>query len=158
MTPRVPDPIEPKDTLRIPKWVVAVPGLLMVAFFGVRAMIGFGGASRVIGGDQPSSKPSLACVSTYGVTFTNSEYYVREGQQYGPPPTTPELSTVVSGMVRNDCADAVKSVWIHMTVRDDNGKKGDGSVQVLDLGSGQAKPFSKAWMGRISSYEIDKIQ
>ena len=157
MTPRVPDPIEPKDTMRIPRWVAAVPGLLLVTFFAVRAMLQMGGASQAISGSEPS-KPSLACVSTYGVTFTNSEYYVPEGQQYGPPPTTPQLSTVVSGMVRNDCSEPLKSVRIHMTVRDDSGKKGDGSALVNDLDRGQAKPFSKAWMGRISSYEIDKIQ
>jgi len=96
-------------------------------------------------------------VETYGITLTNSEFYVPEGQQFSPR-QTPKLSTVVSGMARNDCGELLKSVTIHIQVRDDAGKRGEGSVLIPDLGPGESKPFSKAWMGRVASYEIDKIR
>jgi hypothetical protein len=49
-------------------------------------------------------------------------------------------------------------VTIHINVRDDDGKRGAGSATVSDLNPGEAKPFSKAWMGRVTSYEITRIQ
>lgn len=117
-----------------------------------------GQASRAVSRNDASKAPkSLACVETYSVTLTNSEYYVPEGQQFTPR-TSPELSTVVSGMVRNDCGEMLKSVTIHIKVRDPEGKPGDGWVSVSELNAGEAKPFSKAWMGRVASYEIGKIQ
>ena len=133
-------------------------GLALVTILVVRALVQTGQASRAVSGND-MSKPSksLACVETYGITLTNSEYYVPEGQQFSPR-KTPELSTVVSGMVRNDCGELLKSVTIHINVRDDQGKRGEGSVTVSELNPGEAKPFSKAWMGRVASYEIGKIQ
>ncbi len=117
-----------------------------------------GVASRAVSGTD-ASKPSksFACVETYGVTLANSEFYVREGQQFSPR-GTPEISTVLSGMVRNDCGELLKSVTIQIHVRDDAGKRGDGSVTVAGLNPGEAKLFSKAWMGRVTSYEIGKIR
>ena len=117
-----------------------------------------GQASRAVSAtDTAKVSKSLACVETYGVTLTNSEYYVPEGQQFSPR-TTPEVSTVVSGMVRNDCGEPLNSVTIHIKVRDASGKRGDGLATVSELNSGEAKPFSHAWMGRVTSYEIGKIQ
>lgn len=115
-------------------------------------------ASRTVSGTD-TSKPakSLTCVETYGITLANSEFYVREGQQFSPR-GTPEISTVLSGMVRNDCGEFLKSVTIPIQVRDDAGKRGDGSVTVSELNAGEAKLFSKAWMGRVTSYEIGKIR
>ena len=40
---------------------------------------------------------------------------------------------------------------IRINVRDDDGKRGDGSVTVSYLNPGEAKPFSKAWMARVVS-------
>jgi len=157
VTPAVPDPIEPKGT-KLPRWLGAVPGLVLVTIFAVRAFVQMGQASGAVSGTgtfKPSK--SLACVETYSVTLTNSQFYVPEGQQFSPP-KTPELSTVVSGMVRNDCGELLKSVTVHIKVSDDDGKRGNGSVTVSDLNPGEAKSFSKAWMGRITSYEISKIQ
>jgi len=111
----------------------------------------------VSGSDTSKPSKSLACVETYGVTLTNSEYYVPEGQQFSPP-KTPQISTVVSGMVRNLCGDSLESVTIHINVHDADGKRGDGTVMVSGLSSGQSKPFSRAWMGRVTSAEIVKIQ
>ena len=144
---------------KLPRWLAALPGLVLVTIFAVRAFVQTGQASRAVSGSNDVLKPakSLACVETYGVTLTNSEYYVPEGQQFSPR-ETPELSTVVSGMVRNDCGELLKSVTIHINVRDAGGKPGNASVTVSELNSGEAKPFSKAWMGRVTSYEIAKIQ
>lgn len=156
VTPVVPDPIEPKR-VEFPRWLAVLPGLLLVLFFGVRAGIQTGQAARAITGTTPSASKTLACVETYGVNFANSEYYVPEGQQFLAR-QTPELSTVLNGMVRNDCGEALKSVTIHINVRDENGKRGNGSVTIFELNPGEAKPFTKAWMGRVTSYEIGKIQ
>jgi hypothetical protein len=156
VTPVVPDPKEPRDT-KFPRWLAALPGLVLVTIFAGRAFVQTGQASRAVSGSDASKPKSLACVETYSVTLANSEYYVSEGQQFSPR-KTPELSTVVNGMVRNDCGELLKSVTIHITVSDGDGKRGDGSVTVSDLNSGESKPFSKAWMGRVTSYEIGKIQ
>ena len=140
-------------------WIAALPGLLIVTGFAVNAIVQMGQASRAISGNGTSKAiKSLRCVETYAVTLTSSEYYVREGDVFKSQKTTPEVSTVVSGMVRNDCGDPLKSVTIHINVRDDDGKRGEGSVTIAGLNTGEAKPFSKAWMGRVTSYEIDKIQ
>jgi hypothetical protein len=61
-------------------------------------------------------------------------------------------------MVRNGCGEPLRSVTVHISVRDDSGKTGKGSVTVSDLNPGEAKPFSRAWMGRVTSYEIGPIQ
>ena len=157
MTPGVPDPNRPKGS-KLPWWLGALPGVAFAAFFAVRAFVQMGHASGAVSGDDRlKASKSLACIEPYSVTLTNSEYYVPEGQQFSPRKST-ELSTVVSGMIRNDCGELRKSVTIHINVRDDDGKRGDGSVTVSDLNPGEAKPFSKAWMGRVTSYEIKRIQ
>jgi hypothetical protein len=142
--------------------MAALPGLVLVTVFGVRAFVETGQASRAISGavsgnDASKSSKSLSCVETYSLTLTNSEYYVPEGQEFSPR-KTPELSTVIGGMVRNDCGEQLKSVTVHINVRDDSGKRGHGAVTVSGLNPGEAKPFSKAWMGRVTSYEIEKIR
>ena len=144
-----------KSALR--PWLAALPALLLVTIFAGRALIQMGQASRAISGnDMSKASKSLRCVETYSVTLTNSEYYVPEGTWSRP--ATPQLATVVSGMVRNDCGEPLKTVTIHLTVRDDNGRRGTGSVPISGLNPGEAKPFSKAWMGRITSYEIAEIK
>lgn len=153
----VPDPIEPQKA-KLPRWLAVLPALVLVTILALRAFVQVGQASRaILGGDAAKRSKSLGCVETYGITLTNSEFYVPEGQQFSPR-QTPKLSTVVSGMARNDCGELLKSVTIHIQVRDDAGKRGEGSVLIPDLGPGESKPFSKAWMGRVASYEIDKIR
>ena len=114
-------------------------------------------SGAISGNEAPSSSSSLSCVEPYAVNLSNSEFYVREGEQFMPRKKT-ELSTVVSGMVRNDCGKVLKSVTIYIKVRDDAGKRGAGSVTVSDLNPGEAKAFSKAWMGQVTSYEIANIR
>jgi hypothetical protein len=114
-------------------------------------------SGALTGVDTFKRSKSLTCAEPYSVTLTNSEFYVPEGQQFVPRKSN-EISTVVSGMIRNDCGEPLKLVTIHINVRDDDGKRGDGSVTVSDLNPGEAKPFSKAWMGRVTWYEITGIQ
>ncbi len=119
-----------------------------------------GHAARAVtsaGSNAPAPSKTLTCVEAYSVTLNSSEYYVPEGQQFVPR-ETPQLSTVVSGMLRDNCGEPLKSVAVHINVHDDSGKAGSGVVTVEDLSPGEAKPFSKAWMGRVTSYEIEKIQ
>jgi hypothetical protein len=157
MTPAAPDPIEPGKT-KLPKWLAVLPALVFVAIVTGRALVQMGQAARAVTGkDTSQPAPSLSCVETYAVTLSNSEFYVPEGQQFRPR-QTPQISTVVSGMVRNECGEPLKSVTIPIRVRDDDGKRGEGSVTVSELNPGQAKLFSKAWMGRVTSYEIGKIR
>jgi hypothetical protein len=137
--------------------IAALPALIATCF-AVNAFMQMGHASKAISGDDTSkTSKSLQCVETYAITLTNSEYYVREGT-WNPPTGTPEVSTVVAGMVRNDCGEPLKKVTIDINVHDDAGKRGSGSVVIFDLNPGEAKPFSKAWMGHVTSYEIVKIQ
>ena len=157
MTPSFHDPNRPKGS-KLPLWLGALPGVAFATFFAARAFVQMGQASGAVSGhDTFKPSKSLACVEPYSVTLANSEFYVPEGQQFSPRQST-ELSTIVSGMIRNDCGELLKSVTIHINVRDDDGKRGDGSVTVSDLNPGEAKPFSKAWMGRVASYEITRIQ
>jgi hypothetical protein len=137
--------------------IAALPALIATCF-AVNAFVQMGHASRAISGNDTSkSAKSLQCVETYAITLANSEYYVKEGT-WTPPGGTPEVSTVLNGMVRNDCGEPLKKVSIEFNVRDDAGKRGIGSAVVFELNAGEAKPFSKAWMGHVTSYEIVKIQ
>ena len=156
MTPIGPEPPKGPVLPKVPLWLAVVPGLVIATIFASRSIVQTGQAARAISGDV-TPKPALTCIEPYGVNLSNSEFYVREGEQFVPRKKT-EISTVVSGMVKNDCGETLKSVTISMEVSDDDGKRGSGSVTVSDLGPGQAKPFSKAWMGRITSYQIVKVR
>jgi len=143
---------------KLPRWLAAAPGLLLVTFFASRAFLQMGQASRAITGNPaPRHARSLSCVDTYAITLSSSENYVPEGQEFVPRQST-EISTVVNGMVRNDCGEQLQSVTIPITVRDDDGKRGNGTVTIPDLYPGEVKSFSKVWMGRVTSYEIGTIR
>jgi hypothetical protein len=157
VTPVVPDPIEPEKA-KFPRWLAVLPAFLLVSIFGGRALMQTGGAAKAITAQDPASTmKTLSCVEVYGISLANSEYYVPEGQQFLPK-TTPRISTVLNGMVRNDCGEPLKSITIQISVLDDAGKRGDGYVTVPDLNSSEAKPFDRAWMGRVTQYEIGKIR
>jgi hypothetical protein len=96
-------------------------------------------------------------VETYGITLNTSESYVPEWTVGAPArsaTSTPELSTVVRGMARNSCDENLKDVQIRFVVHDDGGRKGDGNFVFETLAVGEVKPFERAWMGRVTSYEI----
>lgn len=144
-----------------PLWAAALPGLLIALFFAGNAMLQFSRAAGSINPSSGDSRPKsnrASCVETYGITLSASEYYVREWS-LGMPATsannkTPELSTVLRGMARNDCGESLKNVRLRFVVHDEGGKKGDGSFLIENLAVGEAKSFERAWMGRVISYEI----
>ncbi len=143
--------------MKLPGWLAALPAFLIVTLFALRAFVQVGHASRAVTDDGFAVPRSRTCVETYSTNLANSEYFVPEGQQFLPR-KTPEISTVLSGMVRNNCDEPLKQVIIHFKVSDDSGKRGEGATTVSDLNVGEAKPFSRAWMGRVTSYEVVKIQ
>lgn len=117
--------------------------------------------SRVAGAISPSSGHSgskrLDCVETYGVTLNTSDEYVPElmpGVPTNMEGKPRELSTVVRGVARNGCDANLTNVRIKFAVRDDNGKRGDGTFVIESLAIGEVKPFERAWMGRVASYDI----
>lgn len=155
--PSVPGPSASKR--RFPLWIAGLPGLIAVGILMINAAVQFG---RVAGKINPnatdsSKSPGTHCVETYGVTLRSSDLYVRESPMGIPanaPNTTPEMSTVVRGMVHNGCGEDLRNVRIRFVVSDEAGKKGTGTYQIDSLAIGEAKPFERAWIGRVTSYEV----
>jgi hypothetical protein len=48
----------------------------------------------------------------------------------------------------------MKNVRLHFVVHDDAGQRGEGFVNIDEIAASEAKPFEKAWMGRVTSYDI----
>lgn len=147
-------------------WMALIPGLLTVALtagVAVPRWFEFNRVAGVIAGGTEGSDSVAdrrACVDVYSVTLKTSEFYVPENgfgalwQKNRPR----ELSTVVQGMVSNRCGESLQRVRIRIDVRDDDGKKGSAWADVGNLANGEAKPFERAWMGRVRSYEIVEIR
>jgi hypothetical protein len=143
-----------------------VPGMITVALttgFVIYQFGQFRGVSGVIapGGGSNPTEGGRECVETYGITLHTSEFFVREMPGSGPfrPKNAPrELSTVVRGNARNGCGQPLKKVQIRIKVHGDDGKNGAAWADVGDLGTGQSKPFERAWMGRVTSYEIAEVR
>jgi len=96
-------------------------------------------------------------VDTYGITLNVSDQYVPEwapGLPAANPNKSPQVSTVLSGVARNGCQENLKNVRIRFEVHDDNGKRGAGTFLIESLPMGDVKPFERAWMGRVTSYEV----
>ncbi|MEP7364300.1 MAG: FxLYD domain-containing protein [Acidobacteriota bacterium] len=154
-------------------WLAILPGILV--FAGASGMFlyssrEFSSAGAAITAPDPkdeiaASKPSpgemMSCIETYGVTMSTSESYVRESNgfpQSRPKNSTGELSTVLRGMIRNNCGRPLRRVEVFMEVRDADGNKGAGWAAVGHLEHGQAEPFERAWMGRITEYKVTKAR
>jgi hypothetical protein len=156
-----PDGEEPKPRL----WLAILPALFTLILTGGFVARQFGQMNKVSkvvtsGPRTPASGP-IACVETYSVTMHTSEYYVREMSPIAArraKDAPPELSTVLRGMARSACEKPLKNVRIRIKVRDDDGKRGDSWAEVGNLEPGQSKPFERAWMGRVSTYEIVEIK
>lgn len=136
-------------------WIATLPALLAV----IAATVSFSRVSKTINpnADGPIDPSHPSCVETYGITLNSSEYYVREfAPAFGPKKSdnTPELSTVLRGMARNNCGESLKNVRIRIVVRDESGQKGEGYHLIEEMADGEVKPFERAWMGRVTSYEI----
>ncbi|HLJ50163.1 MAG TPA: hypothetical protein VKU01_29320 [Bryobacteraceae bacterium] len=141
---------------RFPLWVATLPAVLFMLF----AMSQFSRVAGVVGpgsGGRPATSKRLGCVETYGISLDLSEYYVRDLGGGIPVPSktqTPELSTVMRGMARNGCGEQLKNVRLRFVVHDDVGRKGEGTYLIDSMADGEVKSFERAWMGRVTSYEI----
>ncbi len=140
---------------RYPLWMAVLPGLIFIIY----AMLQVSRATRAIGPGpgNPGPEKVLSCVETYDITLNLSEYYVPEwspGMPASNPSNSPQLSTVLRGMARNGCGENLKNVRIKFVVHGDSGQKGDGSYTIESMAMGEVKPFEKAWMGRVASYEV----
>jgi hypothetical protein len=126
-------------------------------YFFVNAAVRFSNVTGVITGDHPSSSKRLTCVDTYGITLNLSDEYVPEFAPGIPavnPNKSPQISTVLTGTARNGCQENLTNVRIRFEVRDESGKKGEGTYLIESLPVGDVKPFKRAWMGRVTSYEV----
>ena len=152
-------------------WLAVVPGVLVFAgatgmFFYSSMQFSADGSAINASNETPlESKPEpselLSCVEIYGVTMHSSESYVREmnGLPQKRPKNAPsEISTVLRGMIRNNCGRNLGRVEAQLEVRDDEGKLGRGWVAGGRLANGQAASFEKAWMGRVTSYKVLKVR
>ena len=154
--PSAPKPQRPPSIRRFPAWIAALPAI----FLTVNAAVQFSRISQKI--NPGSGKQNvLSCVETYGITLDLSEYYVRDNGMGFPAPRrneTPELSTVVKGMARNNCGEEIKDLRLKFVVHDDAGRKGEGSFLLGRMVPGDIKPFERAWMGRVTFYNIEALR
>lgn len=152
-------------------WLAVLPGVLVFAgatgmFFYSSMQFSTAGSAltaREEPSDEPEPEPSelLACVEVYGVTMHASESYVSDagGIPQRPAKNAPtEISTVLRGMVRNNCGRDLGRVEVQLEVRDGQGQRGGGWIAAGHLAVGQASSFEKAWMGRITSYKVMKVR
>jgi hypothetical protein len=166
-------PATPREKKSPNLWLALLPGLLVLLgatgmFFWSR--LSFLRAATAITAPDPNdaaaaSKPApselLACLDTYGITMHTSEFYVAEygGFRRPRPKNAPnELSTVLRGMVRNNCGRPLRQVSIYIEVNDAEGKRGQAWVPVGNIEQGQAGEFEKAWIGRVTEYKVTKAR
>ncbi|MGO9634495.1 MAG: hypothetical protein ACLPX1_11445 [Steroidobacteraceae bacterium] len=126
-------------------------------YFFVNAAVRFSNVTGTITGDHPNPSKRLTCVDTYGITLNLSDQYVPEwapGMPAVNPNKSPEVSTRLTGVARNGCQENLTNVRIRFEVHDDSGKKGEGTYLIDSLPIGDVKPFERAWMGRVTSYEV----
>jgi hypothetical protein len=142
-----------------------LPAILLTTGMMTWSTLRFAGVTSALGISRqpnPAGKaPAKACADVYGVNLYNSENYVREslpGSGFASPKAPREFSTVVSGMVENKCSEPLESVSIFLKVRDASGAWGSGEAVVRNIAGGQAKPFERAWIGQIVSYEITSVR
>jgi hypothetical protein len=147
-------------------WIALIPGLLtivLVAGAAIPRWLQFNRVSGVItSGSKTTSDAAprgrLECVDVYALTLKGSEFYVPENTPWRTRNAPREMSTVVEGMASNRCGKPLKNVQVRIKVRDDKGRGGSGWAKVGDLGAGQAKAFERAWMGRVTSYEVAEVR
>jgi hypothetical protein len=154
-------PAPPAPRRRLPTWIAALPALILPTYYMINATRQLNHASQAIGANRsfaPISKAS-GCVDTYGITLSNSHEYVRTFGEASFPatrdPNAPrELATVMHGNVINTCGDPLTNVHLKITVRDERGSKGTGTVQIQELKPGISQQFERAWMASVVSWEI----
>ena len=145
-------------------WMALIPGLLTVGlvtgalipkwlqFSRVSAVITSGGAAA-----PAAARGRMDCVEVYALNTKTSEFYVSERSPWNTKAPR-EISTVVTGMASNGCGRPLSNVQVRVKVRDDKGRGGVSWAKVGDLGIGQSKSFERAWMGRVTSYEVVEVR
>ena len=164
-------PVAASQRRKIPLYLAVLP-LIFPAFFTVRAITQMTSVSAAVGGvpaegtspaasvptgNQKPNGPS--CVETYGVTLSNShEYVAQQGALPIPAKRDPnkprELATVLKGTVLNTCGEPLKNVVLHIKVSDETGNRGDIKYEIAQLKPGVAQAFEHAWMGQITTWDI----
>jgi hypothetical protein len=142
-------------------WLAVLPAFLLTMASSLLTILNLAGLTPAWADPLRLLSRSNHCAVVYGVNLFNSEYYVREsspGSEEGAENPPRELSTVVGGMLENKCPEPIESVTIHFIVRDDAGKRWSGEATVNDVPPWQAKPFERAWLGQIVSYEITSVR
>lgn len=151
---------KPKQNL----WIATLPAIIVLTVVSgvvVRNFIQFRKVAAVVSSNSAPSAANRNCVETYGITLHTSEFYVSELGAPGPlrrKDAPPELSTVIRGTARNACGVPLKSVRIKINVRDDGGRRGSAWADVGAMAVGQIAAFERAWMGRVTSYEIVEVR
>jgi hypothetical protein len=136
-------------------WLAALPAVFLMMF----SFVTFSRVGTKIKPEDHAVK-SLSCIDTYGVTLNLSDQYVPAPESTvgtwsnNTNNKTPQISTVVRGVARNNCGENLKNVRLKFVVHDDGGASGDGFYLFDDLSNGEVKTFERAWMGRVTSYEI----
>lgn len=160
-------PLPPEDALPAPRrrkrplWFAVLPAFLLAMGSSMWTILRLGGLTPSWTDPAHFLSRSNPCAAVYGVNLYNSEYYSRDP---GPDATLTaqnpprELATVITGMLENKCADPLESATVHFIVQDNNGARWSGDATVGEILPGQAKPFERAWLGQIVSYEIKAIR
>jgi hypothetical protein len=112
-------------------WLAVLPAFLLTMALSLWTILNLAGLTPAWADPLRLLFRSNHCAVVYGVNLFNSEYYVRESSE---------------------------SVTIHFIVRDDAGKRWSGEATVNDVPPWQAKPFERAWLGQIVSYEITSVR
>ena len=155
-------------------WLAVLPGLLVFSAatgMFIRSSMDTQAAANVIAGPaqreqaaapvKPSGDELLQCVEIYGVTMHTSEDFVPEHNGFATAPRkgAPNyLSTVLRGMMRNNCGRPLPRVEAQIEVTSDDGKTGLGWVGAGNLAVGQGSSFEKAWIGRVTSYKVVRVR
>jgi hypothetical protein len=148
---------------RLPTWIAALPALILPTFYLINATRQLNHTAQAIGASQPSAAPVpkqvSGCVDTDGITLSNSHEYVRSFGEASFPiaqdPNAPrELATVMHGNVINNCGEPLKNIHLKITVRDEKGSRGTGTVLIDELRPGIAQQFERAWMASVATFEI----
>ncbi len=150
---RLTDVVEAKR--KYPLWLALVPVLMVPSYFLMHIAFQFGRASESMQVEYASvsAKDALGCVVPYGVTQHSSEFWTTSRESdHSKLPT--EKSTVLRGMVRNDCGTPLKHVRLYFLIRDEKEQAGMGTLDIYDVDQGGVKEFERAFMGAIVSWEI----
>lgn len=165
-----PQPPKPPQNL----WLAVLPGLLVFSAatgMFIRSSMDTRAAASALTQPAPLEQPAssgkpaenelLQCVEVYGVTMHTSEDYVPERGGYATArrKNAPNyISTVLRGMMRNNCGRPLPRVEAQLEVTADDGATGLGWVAAGNLAAGQGGSFEKAWMGRVTSYKVVRVR